>query len=208
MSSSMMTSVEIPHAAQARPATAADVPALSTTLASVFFDDPVFSWCYPDPARRRQILPPWFEIVIASNLAHGEIYTTDDAIAGAVWLPPNAEDDEQLAAALGEISGEYAETLFEIFELMGQHHPHEPHHYLFLLATRSEWQGCGIGSALMRPVLEMCDRDATPAYLEATSERNKRLYLRHGFEVVGEIKLPGGPSMWPMWREHALHAGR
>ena len=39
-----------------------------------------------------------------------------------------------------------------------------------------------------------------PAYLEATSERNKQLYLRHGFEVTGEIKLPDGPRMWPMWR--------
>ena len=54
---------------------------------------------------------------------------------------------------------------------------------------------------MMRPVLEMCDRDAMPAYLEATSERNKHLYLRHGFEVTGEINVPGGPSMWPMWRE-------
>lgn len=201
MSSLMMTSVEGPHAVRARPATAADVPALSETLAAVFFDDPVFSWCYPDDARRRQILPPWFQVVIASNLAHGEVYTTDDVIAGAVWVPPEAEDDEQLGAALGEVSGEYAQTLFEIFELMDQNHPREPHHYLFLLATRSEWQSRGIGSALMRPVLEMCDRNEMPAYLEATSERNKQLYLRHGFEVTGEINLPGGPSMWPMWRE-------
>lgn len=52
----------------------------------------------------------------------------------------------------------------------------------------------------MRPVLDMCDRDGVPAYLEASSERNKALYLRHGFEVVGEIKLPDGPRMWPMWR--------
>jgi ribosomal protein S18 acetylase RimI-like enzyme len=201
MNSSMVTSVESPHAVRARPATAADLPALSTLLAAAFFDDPVFSWCYADGARRRQILPRWFEVVIAANLAHGEIYTTDEVIAGAVWVPPEAEDDEQLGAALGEISGEYAQTLFEIFELMGQKHPHEPHHYLFLLATSSEWRSCGIGSALMRPVLEMCDRDAMPAYLEATSEGNKRLYLRHGFEVTGEINLPGGPTMWPMWRE-------
>ena len=45
-----------------------------------------------------------------------------------------------------------------------------------------------------------CDRDRVPAYLEATSERNKQLYLRHGFEVTDEIPLPDGPNMWPMWR--------
>ena len=105
-----------------------------------------------------------------------------------------------MGAALAEISGPYAQTLFEIFERMDDAHPHEPHHYLFLLGTRPEWQSRGIGSTLLRSVLERFDRDAMPAYLEATSEGNKRLYLRHGFEVTGEIELPDGPSMWPMWR--------
>lgn len=201
MSDSVTTTVESPHAVGVRPATAADLPALSRTLAAAFFDDPVFAWCYADDVPRREILPRWFETVIAANLAHGEIYTTPDVVAGAVWVPPGAEDDEELEADLGEISGGYAQTLFDIFEVMGQNHPREPHHYLFLLGTAPGWQSRGIGSALMRPVLEVCDRDAMPAYLEATSEHNQRLYLRQGFEVVGEIRLPGGPSMWPMWRE-------
>jgi len=182
------------------PATSADIPALSRTLTAAFFDDPVFSYCYPDVAARQQILPRWFEIVTEANLPHGEIYTTDDVVAGAVCVPPGVEDDEQMGAALGEISGKCAQTLFEIFERMDEQHPHEPHRYLFLLGTRPEWQSRGIGSALLRPVLELCDRDATPTYLEATSDGNKRLYLRHGFDVVGEIRLPDGPSMWPMWR--------
>jgi ribosomal protein S18 acetylase RimI-like enzyme len=183
-----------------RPATSADIPAISRTLAAAFFDDPVFSYYYPDAAARRRILPRWFEVVSEAVLPHGEIYTTGDVVAGAVWVPPGVEDDAQMAAKLGEVSGRYARSLFAIFERMDEVHPHEPHHYLFLLATRPEWQSRGFGSALLRPVLELCDRDALPAYLEATSEGNKRLYLRHGFEVTGEIRLPGGPSMWPMWR--------
>ena len=59
----------------------------------------------------------------------------------------------------------------------------------------------GLGSALMHEVLDRCDRDGTPAYLEATSPDSRRLYLRHGFVVTGEIVLPDGPTMWPMWRE-------
>jgi GNAT superfamily N-acetyltransferase len=101
---------------------------------------------------------------------------------------------------LGAVVEEYAERLFEILGLMEENHPVEPHHYLFLLGTRSEWQGRGLGSSLMAPVLPTCDRDRVPAYLEATSERNKQLYIRHGFEVTAEIALPGGPTMWPMWR--------
>jgi ribosomal protein S18 acetylase RimI-like enzyme len=200
VSVSVSETVSSSDALRARPATSADTRAVSHTLAAAFFDDPVFSYCYPDVAVRREILPRWFEIVTEANLPHGEIYTTDDVVAGAVWVPPGVEGDEQVGAALGEISGRCAQTLFDIFERMDEQHPHEPHHYLFLLGTRPQWQSRGIGSALMRPVLEVCDRDAMPAYLEATSEGNKRLYLRHGFEVVGEIKLPDGPSVWPMWR--------
>jgi len=41
-----------------------------------------------------------------------------------------------------------------------------------------------------------------PAYLEASTERNRGLYLRHGFADRGGLRLPGdGPRMWPMWRE-------
>ncbi|MDX6646120.1 MAG: hypothetical protein QOK40_1847 [Miltoncostaeaceae bacterium] len=194
------TEIEGLGAVRARKATKADLPDLSDTLAAAFFDDPVLSWCYPDAARRREISPTFFGIITEAILAHDEIYTTGTVISGAVWVPPGADDDEQMAVALGEASGEYAQRLFELLGLMDENHPQEPHHYLFLLGTRPEWQSRGIGSILMRPALEICDRDQLPAYLEATSEGNRRLYLRHGFEVTGEIQLPGGPTMWPMWR--------
>jgi hypothetical protein len=46
------------------------------------------------------------------------------------------------------------------------------------------------------------DAEGSPAYLESSTERNRDLYLRHGFEVTRELPLPeGGPTMWLMWRE-------
>jgi hypothetical protein len=54
----------------------------------------------------------------------------------------------------------------------------------------------------MRPILERCDRERMPAYLNAGSPRSRDLYLRHGFEVTEEFRLPeGGPPLWRMWRE-------
>ena len=47
----------------------------------------------------------------------------------------------------------------------------------------------------MRPVLERCDREGVPAYLEASSERSMRLYERLGWEFTGEaVRLPEGPG--------------
>ncbi len=62
-------------------------------------------------------------------------------------------------------------------------------------------QGEGIRSALLKPVLDRLDRDGLPAYLEATSTRNRDLYLRPGFAVLEQMELPGGgPLVWRMWR--------
>jgi GNAT superfamily N-acetyltransferase len=86
--------------------------------------------------------------------------------------------------------------------VMDSGHPRSPHWYLDSLGVEPERQGTGIGSALMRPVLERCDRERMPAYLNAGSPRSRELYRRHGFEVTEEFRLPeDGPSLWRMWRE-------
>ncbi|MDT7633017.1 MAG: hypothetical protein QOI50_4947 [Pseudonocardiales bacterium] len=183
-----------------RKATAADLPAVIETLALAFYDDPVVSWCVEDGPRRRQLSPAFYGAVAESYLAYDETYVVDEGISAALWAPAGAADDEELPTVLGQVLEEDADRLFEVFGLMAATHPVQPHYYLFLLGTRPHRQGRGLGSSLMAPVLERCDRDQMPAYLEATSERNVPLYLRHGFEVTAEIEIPGGPTMWPMWR--------
>jgi len=43
----------------------------------------------------------------------------------------------------------------------------------------------------MAPVLERCDREGVRAYLDATSERNRPLYERHGFQAEEPFAPPG-----------------
>jgi GNAT superfamily N-acetyltransferase len=188
----------------ARKATEKDLPNLAQTLAEAFFTDPLIEWWIPDVDRRRQILPAFFGIITEATLPGDELYTADDAVGGAVWLPPGGQPSEddmaRLAPKLERATEEYADTLFDMLALMDEKHPREPHYYLFLLGTRPEWQSRGIGSALMKVVLDRADREETPAYLEATSEGNKRLYLRHGFTVTEEVRLRDAPPWWSMWR--------
>jgi ribosomal protein S18 acetylase RimI-like enzyme len=68
-----------------------------------------------------------------------------------------------------------------------KHHPREPHYYLFTIGTRRAARGLGVGSALMREVLEKCDGEQMPAYLESSNRENLTYYRRHGFEVQEEL---------------------
>jgi GNAT superfamily N-acetyltransferase len=80
-------------------------------------------------------------------------------------------------------------------------HPHDRHLYLAVLGVDPDRQGTGVGSALLAPALELCDRERLPAYLETGKERNIAFYGRHGFRVIERLTLPAGPPAWLMRRE-------
>jgi ribosomal protein S18 acetylase RimI-like enzyme len=120
----------------------------------------------------------------------------------ALWLPPGTSPDE--ASLVRVIEDTVAEDLqgamFSIIEQMDAYHPHAPHWHLPLIGVDPVSQGRGYGSALLRHVVEGCDRQQILAYLEATSPRNMRLYARHGFEVLGTIQVGTSPPLYPMVR--------
>jgi GNAT superfamily N-acetyltransferase len=93
--------------------------------------------------------------------------------------------------------------LLKALNFIEHKHPRTPAHwYLPIIGVARARQGRGFGAALLRPVLERCDHDGTPAYLEASTARNRALYERHGFKVVEECRYAAdGPPMWRMWRE-------
>lgn len=196
-----MTSVDVRHAA--RP----DLPHVASTLARAFDDDPIMTWFFPDEAKRCQRLPRFMAALTrVSSLPHGHVYTTDGWTGAALWNPPGTWQTSllgqfRLFLPLAGLLGTRLPTLARAFTLIERHHPREPHWYLLMLGTEPELQGRGIGSALMAPILERCDREGVPAYLESSKERNIPFYARHGFEVTSQMDLPGGPSMWPMWRD-------
>jgi ribosomal protein S18 acetylase RimI-like enzyme len=79
-------------------------------------------------------------------------------------------------------------------------HPKEPHWYLQVIGTDPPKQGKGLAGALMRNQLAIADASGVPCYLESSKESNIPVYRTFGFEIVREIHLPNGPTMWPMWR--------
>ena len=121
----------------------------------------------------------------------------------SLWLPPGLSPMRKVGPLLltKHCPGERREAMYSIIGRMDLYHPVEPHWRLPLIGVAPEHQGCGIGSALLRRMLERCDRDQLPAYLEATSPRNILLYARHGFEAAGRIQVDDCPPIVPMIRQ-------
>jgi GNAT superfamily N-acetyltransferase len=192
------------------PAHKRDVRRISTVLARAFYDDPVMSWMLPDDNARMKALTRAFAGLTRHHfLSRGgsEVGRRDGTIGAAtLWDPPGMRKGSRFEELLmtplmlWAFRSRVAASV-QLMELMEKHHPEEPHWYLMVIGSDPSVRGAGFGQALMRSRLDRCDAEGAPAYLENSNPRNESYYMRFGFEVTGEIKLPdGGPSMWPMWR--------
>jgi ribosomal protein S18 acetylase RimI-like enzyme len=184
----------------------AELPEVAKTLAAAFFDDPVARFAIQDDERRIPLMRSFFEIGLEKMWRqHNLIWTVEGVRAASIWVPPGRtelteEEATDLMEALAAVLGDHMTATETIMSAMDELHPRAPHYYFAFIGTQPGWQGHGLGSALLRPMMERIDAEGMPAYTEATSERNRALYERHGFEFLGPLVVPGGPTMHRMWR--------
>jgi GNAT superfamily N-acetyltransferase len=183
----------------------ADADALSQVIADAFCDLAPSRWLLADPDVRREVFPGYFRIYVEHALARGVVHTTPGRTAAALWLPigtrlpaPDPEYIFRLAAATSPWTDRF--HLFD--KALERHHPAgTPHHHLAILAVHPESQGQGTGTALLHAHHATLDAAGIPAYLEASDQSTRRLYLARGYQDHGlPIHLAGGPLMYPMWR--------
>lgn len=196
------------EAAAVRKATAEELPRLAAVLARAFYDDPPVAWAVPDDARRMQIMERGFGLYLRKLwFPQDQCYTTEAVAGAAVWELPDQwkvgiMQQLRLLPAMAAIYGRFLPRLMRAITALESNHPQERHYYLPFIGVEPEWRGKGIGAALMRPILDRCDQQGTPAYLEATTPRNRALYERHDFKVTEEFTLgKGSPPLWRMWRQ-------
>jgi ribosomal protein S18 acetylase RimI-like enzyme len=190
-----------------RRATRADLDTVAEVLTDAFATDPVLSWLLPPTARRqRERMRAVWQMTAKNYFAHDKpVYLTDDGSGAALWSPPGTWATTEWAELVPylRIFRRSVVRAARFGVEIGSKHPHSPSHwYLYAIGARTEVQGRGVGSALLRDRLDELDQMGEPAYLESSNILNVPLYERHGFEVVEEITISrGGPTMWRMWRE-------
>jgi GNAT superfamily N-acetyltransferase len=194
---------------QVRLAVRSDLEQMRDTLAEAFVNDPVSMWIYPDETQRRACLPEWYELTILAGLRCGHTYTAHSNRAVAIWAPPSVpqmfEWEREGVAVTDMLSRHLGQRTTSVLKCLGElekAHPREvPHFYLAMLGTSPSVQGRGLGGSLLDCVLDRCDEEGWPAYLETSLERNVAFYSRRRFKVTAETSLPEGPRVWFMWRE-------
>jgi len=184
-------------------ATAADEAAVLAVITLAFSTDPVVRWVYPNPREYLAHFPRLVTAVGGKAFANGTAHYTEGFAGAALWLPPGVHpDDARPTATIREtVSDSVRGDLQTLLEQVGAAHPKEAHWYLWMIGADPMRQGHGLGSALLRHALALCDRDQKPAYLESSNPRNLGLYLRHGFELMGALQAGSSPPLFPMLRK-------
>jgi GNAT superfamily N-acetyltransferase len=188
--------------------TETDADRVTELFALAFYDDPTWSWAFPDPEKRMDHLRIWWGLCVHSAVPYGSVWMTEDGGAASLWIPPGEaelsnEDEARVEPLLGELVGSHADDVLMLLDRFEANHPrHTPHFYLSLLGTHPDHRGHGKGMGLLAANLAQIDEQGSPAYLESSNRANDHRYERLGFVNVGEFAAPAGwPTVACMWRD-------
>src|SRR4051812_50056085 len=78
----------MPESREVRRAEAGDAAGIARLLALAFYDDPTWSWAFPDPARRLEQHRSFWSLYLNSAIPRGFVWVREDGGAPSVWPPP------------------------------------------------------------------------------------------------------------------------
>lgn len=195
-----------PHVRQAQ---ARERDLAAEILTDAFVDEAGLNWWLKQGDAKESARRKFFMAAVRGAVHPARTLWLADDRGAAIWCPPGVHAFDLtpfrqvlLTPLLLSIAGSHGmRRALSLGEELAKHHPREPFAHLVFLGVRTDAQGQGYGSAILKTTLAPVDAARAPAYLEATVPRNVELYLRHGFEVTAEFDAPGGgPHVWTMTR--------
>jgi ribosomal protein S18 acetylase RimI-like enzyme len=135
----------------------------------------------------------------------GVVALVDDVVRGYVhhnpWphCLPAPEQVPTAAATVLKPLGDAIPKIVAWFARWSHLDPDEPHIHLGPIGVSPEFQGQGIGSALMNRYIEHLAEEEAAGYLETDRQENVKFYEKFGFRVTREEDVIGA-HVWYMWR--------
>lgn len=186
-----------------RTAAIAEQKYITSTLVLAFNASPANRWLYPDAYQYLTYFPQLIQAFASQSFEYRAVYCSYNYSGAAVWLPPEIQPNTQALIHLIQRSIFEADQpkVLAVLEQLNHCRPQFPHWYLSFIGVEPIYQGKGYGSALMQPVLEECDRNSVPAYLEASNPTHLTFFKRHGFKIMDIIQVGASASIFLMFRQ-------
>lgn len=132
---------------------------------------------------------------------------------GAVWSVPLNSDEASkkseakktfILTSMGQLSLQTYEEIVGFMSKASEGVLADSDWYLSILGVLPEFQGKGLGSGLVRPILQKADEAGCATYLETFTPRNMSFYKRLGYEAIASFPEPlTKRDCWIMRREPA-----
>ncbi len=185
----------------------------SLIAARAFQDDLIDSYFFPNPDKRKEILPAFYEYRLNSAVQHGIAYATSQNMEGiAAWIHSDLGEIPmwQLIRSGGfklfrKVGYKVTSKMMPVKDYvtsMKTKNAGNKYLHLEILAVEPKYQGLGYARKLLEPMFERLDSKKLPCFLETATEQNVPFYQNFGFEVVEEGTIPGTEiSLWNMIRK-------
>lgn len=180
------------------------------TLVNAFDKDPILNYLLSHTqGKKDEISRILWSVNLRYAQKYNQIYTTPEMKGIAAWIPPNQYPLNflkilqlgfyKIPFQLGFGKFQKLLSVFSTFEKYHKQDMNQPHWYLLALGVSEAYQSQGIGSLLIKPILERADKDNLPCYLETSTEKAVCFYQKNGFEIIRNEEEP--VKFWTMKRE-------
>ena len=175
------------------------------TLVQAFFDDPLVCYIFPESNFRRMFISWVYERWIRLLMKFNTVFVDEEVRGVAVCVPPRLFPHIPLqyqikAGLLGVIPRLGIRNFWKPFRVYLDSQKRtrsevtKPSWILDILGVQPEYQGKGVGSALVQHLINCAKHDNVPVYVITHKEQNIKFYEKNGFNLIKkEFSLPGGP---------------
>jgi GNAT superfamily N-acetyltransferase len=194
------------------------IPEASLIGAKAFADDPVFSYLTPEARQSRLEALTWLlNNALEYCYLYGNIYTTSDLKGVAAWLPPEKSSltGIQLLQQILQLRlyllpfkcgwnrlGRWLSFLKVIENYHQLDMPNQLHWYLALMFVNPHYQKQGVGSTLLKPILDRSCDEKLPCYLVTFTEQAVKFYQKNGFEIIRKSQVSeDAPVFWNLFKD-------
>ena len=187
-----------------RPINPDEIEKAADLLAKAYHRDVFFKWCVASDEGRPQIVAEYYKVYLRSRGCVSHVAESPDTgmIGVSVWLPHDA--DVSIYEDIERVVGAANVPMFrEVAERSHKNEPSDgPFYQLVGFGVLEEFQGRGVGHALLKHHIDILDKAGIPTYLEAsTPYHGGGVYGKFGYKQYGDLMFFTDTAvLYPLYR--------